>query len=285
MDFIEGLNQVLDYVENHLEVTDNDETSLEKLAKIAGTSVYHFQRMFAYFADMPLSEYVRRRRLSRAAVDLQNGESVLQVSLKYGYNSPTAFNRAFKNIHGIAPSKVQGKNQVVKSYPPLRFVLSVVGKEPLEFRLEKKPSFRIVGISQKLGTTLEENFSKVPKMWMKASLFGTVKKIADLQDNPEVPGVLGVSIPEEDNSWIYYIASASSKNDEKLQSTEIPSFTWAIFSGKGTNRDIQILEKRIVTEWLPTSGYEYDNGPDVEVYLSPDPKNAVFEVWIPVVKK
>jgi len=122
-------------------------------------------------------------------------------------------------------------------------------------------------------------------MWMKASLFGTVKKIADLQDNPEVPGVLGVSIPEEDNSWIYYIASASSKNDEKLQSTEIPSFTWAIFSGKGTNRDIQILEKRIVTEWLPTSGYEYDNGPDVEVYLSPDPKNAVFEVWIPVVKK
>ena len=177
MDFIEGLNQVLDYVENHLEVTDNDEISLEKLAKIAGTSVYHFQRMFAYFADMPLSEYVRRRRLSRAAVDLQNGESVLQVSLKYGYNSPTAFNRAFKNIHGIAPSKVQGKNQVVKSYPPLRFVLSVVGKEPLEFRLEKKSSFRIVGISQKLGTTLEENFSKVPKMWMKASLFGTVKKI------------------------------------------------------------------------------------------------------------
>ena len=158
MDFIEGLNQVLDYVENHLEVTDNDEISLEKLAKIAGTSVYHFQRMFAYFADMPLSEYVRRRRLSRAAVDLQNGESVLQVSLKYGYNSPTAFNRAFKNIHGIAPSKVQGKNQVVKSYPPLRFVLSVVGKEPLEFRLEKKSSFRIVGISQKLGTTLEENF-------------------------------------------------------------------------------------------------------------------------------
>lgn len=111
------------------------------------------------------------------------------------------------------------------------------------------------------------------------------KKIADLQDNPEVPGVLGVSIPEEDNSWIYYIASASSKNDEKFQSTEIPSFTWAFFSGKGTNRDIQILEKRIVTEWLPTSGYEYDNGPDVEVYLSPDPKNAVFEVWIPVVKK
>lgn len=199
MDFIEGLNQVLDYVENHLEVTDNDEISLEKLAKIAGTSVYHFQRMFAYFADMPLSEYVRRRRLSRAAVDLQNGESVLQVSLKYGYNSPTAFNRAFKNIHGIAPSKVQGKNQVVKSYPPLRFVLSVVGKEPLEFRLEKKSSFRIVGISQKLGTTFEENFSKVPKMWMKASLFGTVKKIADLQDNPEVPGVLGVSIPKEDN--------------------------------------------------------------------------------------
>ena len=177
MDFIEGLNQVLDYVENHLKVTDNDEISLEKLAKIAGTSVYHFQRMFAYFADMPLSEYVRRRRLSRAAVDLQNGESVLQVSLKYGYNSPTAFNRAFKNIHGIAPSKVQGKNQVVKSYPPLRFVLSVVGKEPLEFRLEKKSSFRIVGISQKLGTTLEENFSKVPKMWMKASLFGTVKKL------------------------------------------------------------------------------------------------------------
>lgn len=149
MDWIENFNNAIRYIEDHL----TGEIDYEQLGKIACCSSYHFQRMFAYMADVPLSEYIRRRRMSLAAVDLLQDERVLDVALKYGYNSPTAFNRAFH------------------------------------------------------------------------------------------------------------------------------------FPGSGTNRSIQELEQRIFTEWLPTSGYEYADAPDIEVYLNPDPENACFEVWVPVVKK
>lgn len=282
MDMIEDFNKAVDYLEQHLQ----SEIDLEKAAELANCSSYHFQRMFSYLADMPLSEYIRRRRMSLAAADIQAGEKVLDVALKYGYDSPTAFNRAFKTVLGVAPSAIKKNGAVLKAFPKIKFSLTVFGGEELSFRIEKKDAFAIAGISTELDNELEKNFMKLPKMWMKAAMFGTVKKLVAMQDNPQVPGILGVSLPEKENKdkWRYYIASATSKSNAKFESVIIPSFTWAIFSGKGTNKDIQVLEQRIVKEWLPSSGYEYDNGPDVEVYLSPDPKNAVFEVWIPVVK-
>ena len=95
MEWVDGLNQTIAYIENHL----TGEIDYEALAKLACCSAYHYQRMFAYMAGMPLSEYIRRRRMSRAAVDLQAGEKVIDVSLRYGYQSPTAFNRAFQSVH------------------------------------------------------------------------------------------------------------------------------------------------------------------------------------------
>lgn len=283
MSMIENFNKAVDYLEQHLQ----DEINLEKAAELADCSLYHFQRMFSYLADMPLSEYIRRRRMSLAAADIQNGEKVLDVALKYGYDSPTAFNRAFKTVLGVAPSAIKKDGAMLKSFPKIKFNLSISGGEELQFKIEKKDAFSISGISVELDNELEKNFMKLPKFWMKASMLGTVKKLIDMQDNPQVPGILGVSLPDKNNKdkWFYYIASATSKTQTKYESVVIPSFTWAIFSGKGTNKDIQVLEQRIVKEWLPSSGYEYDNGPDVEVYLSPDPKNAVFEVWIPIIKK
>ena len=98
-------------------------------------------------------------------------------------------------------------------------------------------------------------------------------------------GVLGVSTCNDTEPWKYYIAVSTSQAKNDLEEYIVPAATWAIFSGEGTNQSIQELERRIVTEWLPTSGYEYGNAPDVEVYLNPDPQNAQYEVWIPVVKK
>lgn len=282
MDMIEKFNKAVDYIEQHLQ----DKIDLEETAKLADCSLYHFQRMFSYLADMPLSEYIRRRRMSLAAEDIKSGEKVLDVSLKYGYDSPTAFNRAFKGVIGVVPSSIKKETSVLKTYPKIKFTLSVTGSEELSFRIERKEPFSITGITTELSNNLEENFMKVPKMWMKASLFGTIKKLISMQDNPTVPGILGVSTPEDNDKWRYFIAVATdNKTNTKFETLDIPSFTWAVFPGKGTNKDIQILEQRIVKEWLPSSGYEYDNGPDVEVYLSPDPNKAVFEVWIPVIKK
>ena len=104
---------------------------------------HHYQRMFAYMAGVPLSEYIRRRRMSRAAVDLQAGERVVDVALKYGYQSPTAFNRAFQSVHGLAPSAVRESGAAVKSFPPLRFTFVIKGAEEMEYRMEKRDSVTI----------------------------------------------------------------------------------------------------------------------------------------------
>ena len=282
MEWIERLNSAVNYIEENIKET----IDLEKVSKIACCSTYHFQRMFSYMADIPLSEYIRRRRMSLAAVDLQSGnERVIDVSLKYGYDSPTAFNRAFKSVHGIAPSYAREEGTILKAFPAISFKITIKGDSEMNYRIEKKESFRIVGVSGPLETEIEKNFKVVPQMWGKAAVNGTIPRLAAMMN--EVPfGLLGVSSCNEVDNWRYYIAVASSQPiEEDLEEYIVPSSTWAIFSGEGSNQSIQDLEKRIVTEWLPTSGYEYGNAPDIEVYLNPDPDNAKYEVWIPVTKK
>ena len=133
----------------------------------------------------------------------------------------------------------------------------------MNYRIETKDAFRIVGVSVPLQKSIEENFAVIPSKWGEVSADGTLQRLA----------------------WRYYIAVSSTQESVGFEEFTVPAATWAIFPGEGTNQSIQELERRIVTEWLPTSGYEYGNAPDVEVYISPDPQNAKYEVWIPVVKK
>ncbi|MBD5168563.1 MAG: AraC family transcriptional regulator [Oscillibacter sp.] len=280
MEWVNGLNRTITYIEEHLA----DEIDYGELAKLACCSAYHYQRMFAYMAGVPLSEYIRRRRMSRAAVDLQAGEKVVDVGLRYGYQSPTAFNRAFQAVHGIAPSAVREEGAAVKSFPPLRFTIVVKGAEEMEYRIEKREAFRIVGISAPLDADLEKNFAVVPQMWGKAAADETIPRLAGLMDG-QPAGLLGVSACGDREDWRYWIAVASSQPAGNFEEYTVPAATWAVFPGEGANVSMQELERRVITEWLPTSGYEYGNAPDVEVYLNPDPNNAKYEVWIPVVKK
>lgn len=281
MEWIEKLNNAVNYIEENL----TTEVNYEKLGKIACCSTYHFQRMFTYMAGIPLSEYIRRRKMSLAAVDLQSGhEKIIDVAAKFGYSSPTAFNRAFKSIHGIAPSSVKNEGVLVKSFPPITFQVTVKGVEEINYRIETKSDFRIIGLSQPLNKNIEDNFLIVPKMWQSAAVDGTIQELAGLMNsNPK--GLLGVSACNNEEEWKYFIAVSSTVETQKFEDYRIPAATWAIFSGSGTNRTIQDLEKRIITEWLPTSGYEYANAPDIEVYLNPSPQNAQYEVWIPITKK
>ncbi|MCI9067546.1 MAG: AraC family transcriptional regulator [Lachnospiraceae bacterium] len=282
MEWIERLNDAVRYMEEHL----TDEISYEQLGRIACCSSYHFQRMFAYMAGVPLSEYIRRRKMSLAAVDLKSGDAkVIDIAAKYGYRSPTAFNRAFQSVHGIAPSAVRNEGVSVKSFPPIAFQITVSGAAELSYRVEQKEAFRIVGLSRPLEPEIEKNFAVVPGLWQEAAMNGTVEKLAGMMDSAPA-GILGVSVCSNEEQWKYFLAAASTKKDDSLEEYMVPSFTWAIFSGEGACPGaIQELERRIVTEWLPTSGYEYDNGPDIEVYLNPDPSDAKFEVWIPVRQK
>ena len=144
MEWIERFNNVINYIEENI----TQQIDYEEIAKIACCSSYHFQRMFTYMAGIPLSEYIRKRKMSLAAVDLQSGdERIIDVAEKYGYNSPTAFNRAFQSIHGISPSAVKNGNVYVKSFPRLSFKLVVKGVEELNYRIETKEAFRILGVS------------------------------------------------------------------------------------------------------------------------------------------
>ena len=281
MEWIERLNQAIGYIEEHLK----DDIDYEQLGKITCCSTYHFQRMFTYMAGISLSEYIRRRKMSLAAVDLQTGnKKIIDVAGEYGYQSPTAFNRAFKSIHGIAPSAVKNEGVSIKSFPPIVFKITVKGVEEMNYRIEKKDEFRIIGVSQPLDKKIENNFAVVPKMWQEAAVNGTIQNLASLMDTAPM-GLLGVSACNDVEQWKYFIAVSSTKETTGFEEYIVPAATWAIFAGTGTNLSIQELEQRIVTEWLPTSGYEYANAPDIEVYLNPDPENAQYEVWIPVKKK
>lgn len=282
MEWVERLNSAINYMEKHM----TDEINIEEAARLACCSSYHFQRMFSYMANMPLSEYIRRRRMSLAAVDLQYGEEkVIDIALKFGYDSPTAFNRAFKNLHGIAPSQAREEGVILKAFPPISFKIIIKGDVPMDYRIEKKDAFRIIGISEPLKADIEQNFEIVPNMWRMAAMNGTIPRLAALMEGSPM-GLLGVSSCNELEDWRYYIAVASSQPiDGTLEEYIVPSSTWAIFSGEGPSEAIQELERQIVMEWLPTSGFEYTNAPDIEVYYSADPANAKFEVWIPVKKK
>lgn len=269
------------YIEEHL----TDEVDYEQLGRIACCSSYHFQRMFTYMAGITLAEYIRRRKMSLAAVDLQGGkEKIIDVAEKYGYHSPTAFNRAFQAFHGIAPSAVKNEGVSVKSFSPIVFSIAIEGAAELNYRIETKSSFRIVGISSPLQHQIEENFAVVPGMWQNAAMNGTIQRLAGLMDSTPM-GLLGVSACNDEEQWKYFIAVSSTQTDDRFEEYIVPASTWAIFSGAGTNRSVQELEKRIIAQWLPASGYEYANAPDLEVYLNPDPENAQYEVWIPVVKR
>lgn len=281
MEWIERLNDAISYIEEHL----TEEIDYEQLGRIACCSSYHFQRMFTYMAGVPLSEYIRRRKMSLAAVDLQsNHMKIIDAAEKYGYQSPTAFNRAFQSVHGIAPSAVKSGGVAVKSFPPVSFKITVKGVEEMNYRIETKDAFRIVGVSVPLHKDIEQNFAVIPPKWQEISVNGTLQRLIGMMDTPPM-GVLGVSTCNDTEPWRYYIAVSTSQEKNDLEEYTVPAATWAVFPGEGTNQSIQELERRIVTEWLPTSGYEYGSAPDVEVYLNPDPQNAQYEVWIPVVKK
>lgn len=281
MEWIERLNEAINYIEEHL----TDAIDYERLGRIAGCSSYHFQRMFTYMAGVPLSEYIRRRKMSLAAVDLREKDAkIIDVAEKYGYHSPTAFNRAFQSVHGIAPSVVKNEGVSVKSFPPVSFKITIKGAEEMNYRIETKDSFRIVGVSVPLHKDIEQNFMVIPSKWQEITENGTLQKLIGMMDTPPM-GVLGVSLCNDSEAWRYFIAVSTSKSSDGFEEYTVPAAVWAVFPGEGTNESIQELERRIVTEWLPTSGYEYGKGPDVEVYISPDPQNAKYEVWIPVVKK
>ncbi|AZO94486.1 effector binding domain-containing protein [Halocella sp. SP3-1] len=285
MEWLKQLSRAIDYIEDNLA----GDISYDKAAKIACCSTYNFQRMFSYITGIPLSEYIRRRRMTKAAFELQLSENkVTDIGSKYGYDIPTSFNRAFQSVHGVSPTFARKDGTILDSYPPIRFSINVTGGESMRYRVEAKEPIRIVGIRVPLQEDQEHNFKTVPKFWNKTLKSNLVSKISKLA-NQKPHGILGVTAYQNPEKIYYYIATATDLAvPENLVEYEIPAATWVIFKCDGPFQDsIQTIFKRFAREWLPFSGYKYAQFPDVEVYPISENKlkSGYSEVWIAVKKE
>lgn len=280
MEWLDHFNKSIAYVEENLAGA----IDLDKAAQLAQCSSYHYQRMFSYIAGVTLGEYIRRRRMSLAGVDLQRGEKVIDVAAKYEYDSPTSFNRVFKGVHGITPKEAKQAGAKLTSYPMLTFKLTVRGVHAMEYQLIDKEAFHVTGLGLKIEQNMEVAQKRIPEFWNEVAASGELQKLLPIMDQSN-PGVLGVSLmtSEIQDTWEYVVGVVSEEKAEGFEQYEIPAAKWAIFSGTGPMPGaIQELQTQVFQEWLPTSGFEYDELPDIELYLDANPENAQFQVWLPV---
>ena len=295
MDWIQHLNKAITYMEAHMQA----QLDYAQVAKVAGCSSFHFQRMFSYIAGVPLALYIKRRKMSLAAVDIQAGGKIIDVALKYGYASPTAFNRAFQSIHGLAPSQAKKAGTTLTSYPKINFKLIAKGVEEMEFRIEKHDPIRVLGVSAPLSKDAEKAYEEAEALWVKIfeeEIFKALNTAVNVKypDGSITPydGYFGIEVAH-DNGGQYMIAVASpAPEDDRLTAYTIPGHTWAIFKGNNffaeeynTAASAIAVEERIYSEWLPSSGYEIADSICMHFLLpTEDLANAPFEIWLPVRK-
>jgi AraC family transcriptional regulator len=290
MDSLKNMNAAMQYIEDNL----THEIDFKEVAKIAYCSEYHFKRMFSFLAGISLSEYIRCRRLTLAAFELKNsGAKVIDVAIKYGYNSPDSFSRAFQNLHGITPSEARSSSHSLKAYSPMTFQLSIQGGHEMNYRIEEKDSFQIIGITKRVPIVFNGVNEEIASMW-KSLNPETIQTLKSLS-NMEPTGIISASTNfsegrmEEKGELDHYIGVATTKDcPEQFKQLEVAASTWAVFEAVGPFPEtLQNVWGRIYSEWFPSSNYELAEGPEILWNEQKDISSPNFksEIWIPVLKK
>lgn len=287
---VEGLNRMMkaiDYMEMHME----EQIDIENIAKAACSSPFHFQRMFHMLTGFTVAEYIRNRKLTLAAQELAilSNVKVIDVALKYGYDSPEAFAKAFRRAHGITPSAAREPGVKLKAFPRISFHLSMRGDKDMDYRIVQKEAFKVIGKTIKVSTKDEQHHRIISEFWEKSNSDGTSEKICSIDDRQNM---LGISLDFEDDKeeFSYMIAIEDINNSAAagFDIREIPSVTWAVFTSVGPlPYSIVNVLRRIYQEWFPATGFEQANAPMLEVYLPGDTCSEDYkcEVWVPIVKK
>ncbi|MDC0705734.1 MULTISPECIES: AraC family transcriptional regulator [Priestia] len=290
MDSLRNMNRALHYIEENL----TNDIDFREVAKLALCSEYHFKRMFSFLAGITLSEYIRRRRLTLAAFELKdNNMKVIDIAIKYGYNSPDSFTRAFQNLHGITPSEAKKNGYSLRAYPQMTFQLSIKGGNEMNYRIEEKEAFHIVGIKERVPIIFHGVNPRIAAMWESLNN-ETINKLKKLS-NVKPLGLLSASVNfsegrmEEKGELDHYIGVATTKDcPDNLIQLEVPALTWAVFEAVGPFPDtLQDVWGRIYSEWFPSSNYEQVEGPEILWNEHKDVTSSTFksEIWIPVLKK
>lgn len=290
MDLLKNLNEAIHYIEENL----TNEINFHEAARQALCSEYHFKRMFTFLAGISLSEYVRRRRLTLAAFELKEQNiKIIDIAIKYGYNSPDSFSRAFYNLHGLTPTEARKNGQNLKAFPPMTFQLSIKGGNEMNYRFEEKEAFRIVGIQKRVPIMFNGVNPEIANMW-KSLDEKTINHLKSLS-NVMPKGLISASTNfsegrmEEKGELDHYIGVATTEDcPQNLTKLEVCSSTWVVFEANGPFPEtLQNVWGRIYSEWFPSANYEQIEGPEIlwnehKVITSPNFKS---EIWIPIRKK
>ncbi|RUS49226.1 helix-turn-helix domain-containing protein [Cohnella sp. AR92] len=279
------MTRAIELMESRME----GKTDIEELAREAYSSPFHFQRMFHMLTGFTVAEYIRRRKLTLAAQELAVGSSkVLDVALKYGYESPESFSKAFRKAHGISPSEARDEGAALKAFPRLSFHLSLKGVQDMDYRIVEKPAFRTLGKKFSTTTAGGQNLTDITRFWQDAGADGTIGKVVQASPGKDLLGICG-NMDLANERFDYWIAAENADRpaDQELQELLIPAATWAIFPSVGPMpHAIQNVWRRVFEEWFPSTGYTHAEGPELEVYPEGDTSSPDYrcEVWVPIVK-
>lgn len=279
MDWINRFNMALDYIEDNLE----EEIDYSVAAQAACCSEFHFSRMFSSIAGVSLSEYIRRRRITKAAFDIQKSDQkIIDIAMKYGYDSPDAFARAFRKLHGVAPLFARESGVQLKSFPRISFQITIKGDVEMEYRIENvDSSLRFVGKVETVKTA--RAFKQIPALWGKAKKEGIHERLVALSwEAPKctlqsLVGVCGKEAAIMEDAFDYFMGVRyDGATPDGMSELIIPPSKYAVFP------NVVDAWKRLYAEWVPTSGYELASLPCIEHYLGPGHK-VKHELWVPII--
>lgn len=285
MEWTKAIQEAVNYIENHI----TEDITVHDVASHVNISPFYFHKGFSLLCGYSVTEYIRNRRLSLAGEELiTSSVTITELAMKYGYDSPDSFARAFSRFHGYSPLSVRKNKTMVKAFAPLKLTISLKGGYPMDYRITKKEAFTVLAASTELS--YENAMQAVPAFWQEHYASGRGKYVC---------GMFGINIdPRMGNEKFEYliadIYNPSMDIPEGFTVRTIPAFTWAVFPCKGpVSQSLQGVNTKIFSEWLPAlQDYEFAAGYCTEMYDAPDkyPKgtsdeNYYTEIWVPVQKK
>jgi len=291
MEWTSCLKKSIEYAENHL----LEDIHAEEVAKAVHISPFYFQKGFKVLTGITITEYIRNRRLYLAALELLSGEKrIIDLSYKYGYDTPESFSKAFSRFHGVSPAQIKGDVSKIKLYLPLKISISILGGNTMDCVIEKRKSFQVIGFSRHFE--FDSAYENIPKFWdeflenCKKNQYGEI--LQSVIEQSKI-GEYGISIntQTDESGFRYMIAGMNEVKDipTEMEAYEIPEMEWAIFRCVGPLPGaLQTVNTEIYKEWLPgNNNYEIACGINIEWYSLGDcsSQNYKSEIWIPVKRK
>ena len=282
------LNRLVEFVEEHLA----EEIDVAGLASELGTTEYHVRRMFSSLARMPLSEYIRRRRMTVAVAEVLDGRELLGIAVRFGYGSAEAFGRAFRAVHGVGPADVRRDGGPLRTQPQLRFRLTVEGNTTMDTRIADRPAFLLVGHATRVplihhgpNAHIHAHIASLPQQ--------EHLRLKALGDDAEPTGLLQVSadldpdyVEGSELTYLHGVAIAEGTAvPDDLDVIEVPAGTWAVFRSSGAYPEkLQATWAATAADWLPSNPWRLRPGPSMVAVLerADDFRTATTELWLPV---